>query len=232
MTRPKTTLFMLMSFDGKISTGDSDERDFDKDLPSVGGVAEGLKQYYALEEETDLFSFNTGRVMAKVGWNDKKESVERLPVSFVIVDNQPHLTEGGVRNLVRRCERLYLVTSNGQHPAHTVSDDRLEIIKCDSPINFTEVFQLLYEKDIKNLTLQSGGEMNAALLREGLIDNLSIVVAPLLVGGRTTSTLIDGEPLASQHDLLHLRALELEQVKTLDNSYLHIRYKVINGSEQ
>ncbi len=41
-TRPMTTLFLLMSLDGKISTGVDDIRDFDKDLPKIYGVREGL----------------------------------------------------------------------------------------------------------------------------------------------------------------------------------------------
>jgi len=85
MTLPVTTLFMLMSLDGKISTGASEQRDFDKDLPNVYGVAEGLGQYYRLEESTDRFSLNTGRVLAKVGWNDTKTDIERLPVSYVVL---------------------------------------------------------------------------------------------------------------------------------------------------
>ncbi len=34
MDRPVTTLFMLMSLDGKISPGASDDLDMDKDLPA------------------------------------------------------------------------------------------------------------------------------------------------------------------------------------------------------
>ncbi|MGI8418480.1 MAG: dihydrofolate reductase family protein, partial [Nakamurella sp.] len=221
-------LFMLMSFDGKIYTGDGDERDFDKDLPTVPGVADGLGQYYALEQDTDLCSFNTGRVMAKVGWNDRKESIARLPVLLIIFDNQPHLTEQGVRNLVQRFQKLYLVTANSEHPAHLVSDDRLEIIRCDSPVRIANVFETLHGKGIKDITLQSGGEMNAALLREGLVDRLSVVVAPILVGGRTTPTLVDGNSLATLDDLRQLRALKLEQVVVLDDSYLHVRYTIMN----
>lgn len=78
MDRPVTTLFMLMSLDGKISTGASDALDFDRDLPHVPSVAEGLYQYYELEQQTDLWSLNTGRVMAKIGANElplpKKDS--------------------------------------------------------------------------------------------------------------------------------------------------------------
>lgn len=42
MDRAVTTLFMLMSVDGKISTGSSDEMDVDKDFPNITGVKEGL----------------------------------------------------------------------------------------------------------------------------------------------------------------------------------------------
>jgi hypothetical protein len=46
MNRPITTLFMLMSVDGKISPGASDNLDSDKDFPAIDGVKEGLHQYY------------------------------------------------------------------------------------------------------------------------------------------------------------------------------------------
>ncbi|MBQ2080430.1 MAG: deaminase, partial [Treponema sp.] len=62
MERPTTTLFMLMSLDGKISTGASDELDVDRDFPLIDGLKEGLHQYYEIEQTTDLWSFNTGRV--------------------------------------------------------------------------------------------------------------------------------------------------------------------------
>ena len=55
MNRPITTLFMLMSVDGKISTGASDELDVDKDFQGIPGVKEGLYQYYELERKTDLW---------------------------------------------------------------------------------------------------------------------------------------------------------------------------------
>ncbi len=61
MDRPITTLFMLMSVDGKISTGATDELDVDRDFPAIPGLREGLHQYYEIEQTTDLWSFNTGR---------------------------------------------------------------------------------------------------------------------------------------------------------------------------
>ena len=96
MRRPITTLFMLESLDGKISTGSTDNLDVDKDYPKIDGVKEGLYQYYELEKKTDYFSLNTGKVMAKTGVNDKKEYGDKVDVTFVIIDNKPHLNENGI----------------------------------------------------------------------------------------------------------------------------------------
>ena len=86
MDRPVTTLFMLMSADGKISTGANDALDVDRDFPLIDGVKEGLHQYYDIEQTTDLWSFNTGRVQEKMGVN-RKTPPAKSPVSFVILDN-------------------------------------------------------------------------------------------------------------------------------------------------
>ena len=107
MDRPITTLFMLMSVDGKISTGSSDELDFDKDLPNIEGAKEGLGQYYDIEQTTDLWSFNTGRVQAKMGVNTA-ELPAKTPVSFVLLDNH-HLSEHGVRYYCARSQQLVLM---------------------------------------------------------------------------------------------------------------------------
>lgn len=45
MSKPCTTLIVLVSVDGKISTGATDETDVDRDLPQIPGLKEGLHQY-------------------------------------------------------------------------------------------------------------------------------------------------------------------------------------------
>lgn len=68
MSRPITTLFMRMSVDGKISTGAADCLDVDADFPKIDGVRQGQHQYYEIEQTTDLWSLNSGRVL--VGGKD------------------------------------------------------------------------------------------------------------------------------------------------------------------
>ncbi len=207
--RPRTTLFMLMSLDGKISTGKMKKRDFDKDFPKIKGVKEGFHQYYDFEKQTDLVSFNSGKVMAKIGIN-KKLIIKNKEVSFVIIDNN-NLTKKGVENLANNLKKLYLVTKNKNHPAFEVDNKNLEIIFFNRKIDF-KFIKLKQKYKINKLTIQSGGTLNSILVRSGLIDRISIVVAPCVVGGKDTPTLFDGESLVSDKDLKLIKVRELNEL--------------------
>ena len=227
--RPITTLFMLESLDGKISTGSSDSLDVDKDFCRIDGVKEGLNQYYELENNTDLFSLNTGRVMEKIGVNDKKEYPNKIDsVTFVIIDNKPHINENGIDYLCHWVGKVLLVTTNKKHVAFDLKDkyDNLEILYYDT-FSLKKVLEDLYnDYRVDRLTVQSGGSMNGLFVRENLIDYVNIVIAPILVGGRDVPTLVDGESIKSVAELGKLRTLELTECNRLKNSYIHLKYKV------
>ena len=69
--------------------------------------------------------------------------------------------------------------------------------------------------------------MNGLFLREKLLDYIDIVIAPVLIGGKETSTLIDGKSLLSERELSQLGVLRLQACTMLDNSYLRLNYQVI-----
>ena len=75
--------------------------------------------------------------------------------------------------------------------------------------------------------MQSGGTVNGLFLREKLFDFVDLVIAPVLVGGKDTSTLIDGPSLTSRQELSGLGVLKLEDCSVLKDSYIRLRYKVI-----
>ena len=222
---------MLESLDGKINSGNSDELDVDRDWKNISGLREGLQQYYDIESETDLFSFNTGRVMAKIGVNDRTEEPHKIDaLSFVILDNEPHLNEKGIDYLSHWVGRVIIVTANPEHPVFFVKDkyDNVEILKYDE-LNLKQMLEDLYKKyDAERLTIQSGGNMNGRFLRENLIDYVNVVVAPVLVGGRDTPTLIDGDAISLPSELSAIRPMELLECKVLNNSYIHLQYKVMH----
>ena len=184
--KPITTLFMLESLDGKINSGNNDTLDVDKDWCKILGVKEGINQYYEIEQTTDLFSLNTGRVMAKIGINEKTNEPNKSPCSFVIIDNKPHLKESGIDYLCRWVKTLYLVTTNKNHIAYKLIDKYQNLVILEyEKLDLNLLLEDLYSKyHVDYLTIQSGGNLNGLFLRENLFDYVNIVIAPLLVGGK------------------------------------------------
>ncbi len=160
--RPVNTLFMLMSLDGKINSGNTDELDVDRDWSKIEGVKEGLHQYYEIEQTTDWYSLNTGRVMAKIGVNNRIEKPIKIDCRFIIIDNKPHLTEQGIEYLCNWVDTLLLVTNNKNHPAYNLIDkyENLEILYYKE-IYLTELMMDLKVKyEVEKITIQSGGTLN------------------------------------------------------------------------
>lgn len=226
MDRPITTLFMLMSVDGKISTGASDDLDVDKDFPKIPGVKEGLHQYYEIEQTTDLWSLNSGRVQAKMGVNTAALP-NKTPVSFVVIDNS-HLTAQGIRYFCALSKQFVLITSNKNHPAFELDEKNLHII-LQKELSLKEALATLKaEYGCERITVQTGGTLNGLFLREKLLDYVDIVVAPVLIGGKDTSTLIDGKSMLAENELSQLGVLKLQECAVLEDSYLRLRYAVIH----
>ena len=225
MDRPITTLFMLMSLDGKISLGASDDLDVDKDFPKISGLKEGLPQYYEIEQTTDLWSFNTGRVQEKMGVN-QKPFPDKTPVSFVLLDNS-HLTEHGVTYFCKKSRIFVLITSNRNHPAYNVKEINLHIIFQEKLSLKKALHKLKLSYGCESLTIQSGGTVNGLFLREKLFDYVDVVVAPVLIGGKETAFLIDGSSILSENELSKMGVLKLIECTVLNDSYIRVRYQVL-----
>jgi 2,5-diamino-6-(ribosylamino)-4(3H)-pyrimidinone 5'-phosphate reductase len=230
--RPITTLFLVQSLDGKITLGDTDELDVDRDFPKIRGVKEGLYQYYELEQQTDLVSMNTGVVQKKVGVNQKSlDNIEKTDVSFIMVDSLPHLDAHGCEYFAKYAHVFYLVTTNPAHPVFSLTTQysNIKTFLYDKQIDFTDFFVTLKQKhNVERITVQSGGVLNAHLLSLRLIDYVSLVIAPCLIGGSQTQSLIGGESLHAQIELNRIRPLRLLESNVLKHSYLHLKYEVDN----
>lgn len=232
--RPFTTLFLLTSVDGKISSGDSETLDVDTDWKRIVGVKEGLNQYYDLEQETDLFSLNSGKTWAKIGFNQRRDEPSPTPVTFVVVDNKPHLDQNGIFYAAKKSKHLIIVTTNSTHSAFKAKETlrNISVIYYPERIDFENLmYRLKSEYRTERLTVQTGGTLNSVLLRAHLIDRLLIVIAPILVGGQMTPALVTGEAIHTVDELAKLTVLDLISCKTLKNSYVQLEYRIRSRTE-
>lgn len=91
-------------------------------------------------------------------------------------------------------------------------------------INFVEALHWLRQKwNVRRLLCEGGGELNAALLDAGLVNELHLTICPKIFGGRTAPTLADGTGSSS---LEQATRLELKSAKRYDEE-LFLIYQVI-----
>jgi 2,5-diamino-6-(ribosylamino)-4(3H)-pyrimidinone 5'-phosphate reductase len=77
---------------------------------------------------------------------------------------------------------------------------------------------------IQVIRVDSGGILNGVLLREGLVDEMSLMITPTLVGGKTPRSFFVAPDLASAEDVI---SLKLNHVETVEGGNVWLRYEVI-----
>ena len=80
----------------------------------------------------------------------------------------------------------------------------------------------LAELGIHRVLVEGGGSLNFELLRLGLVDEVTVYLAPLIFGGATAPTLADGAGLVRDLAL----SLSRVEVETWEDGGLVLRYKV------
>ena len=87
-------------------------------------------------------------------------------------------------------------------------------------IDFPDALRWLRQEwKIKRLLCEGGGEVNDALFRAGLVDELHLTVCPLVFGGRTAPSIADGRGTGS---LAACAALRLASVKRYGNEMFFV----------
>lgn len=90
-------------------------------------------------------------------------------------------------------------------------------------IDFRGALRWLREKwDVKKLLCEGGGEVNAALLHAGLVDEVYQTICPVIFGGRTAPTLADGIGIEKLSDAIRLQMKSMKR----HGDELYLRWRV------
>ena len=116
----------------------------------------------------------------------------------------------------RRFSPIILLTTQRASKAalkrlHSLTDDVLVCGKED--IDFAQALRWLREKwHVERLLCEGGGELNSALFRAGLVDELNLTVCPKIFGGRRAPTIAEGEGICRLADAAQLELKFLRRV--------------------
>ncbi len=88
-------------------------------------------------------------------------------------------------------------------------------------VDIRELLRRLRARGVERLLVEGGGETNWAFVRDDLLDELHVTVAPALLGGRAAPTLVEGDGLA----MAEQRRLALVSVERHEDE-IYLRYAV------
>jgi 2,5-diamino-6-(ribosylamino)-4(3H)-pyrimidinone 5'-phosphate reductase len=91
--------------------------------------------------------------------------------------------------------------------------EHAEVVETDTErVDLPAFLDALEQRGVERLMVEGGGELVFSLLREGLIDEVSVYVAPVFVGGRDAPTLVDGEGFVGEDGYAEATLEDVERV--------------------
>jgi len=152
----------------------------------------GPVKYRRLRIKRGLAEYNLRVIVSGTGTIDPNAAIFKRRFSPIII-----LTTGKIpKPKLRRLQAL------------------ADVVKIcgDDELNFGEAFRWLRKKwNVKRLLCEGGGELNGALFRAGLADELHLTICPSIFGGRDSPTLADGAGVKQLNDATRLRLVSLKR---------------------
>ncbi len=219
---PYVIIHIGMSVDGRIDWGLGADNPYYELVPQFGA-------------DTDLSGSNT---ILKAQWPADPQAVlgEVYPQwinkpdrsILAIVDSQGRIKNWDIikkqpwwRDYVALCS----AATSRDHLAYLEEQQVQYIVAGIQHVDLRQALEELNARyHCQKVRIDSGGILNGVCLRAGLVDEVSVVISPALVGGTSPQTMFVAPDLTSEEGVI---SLTLTQIETVRNRYLWIRYNVI-----
>jgi len=220
--RPYVILNAAMTLDGKIATQTGSS--------NISGK-EDLERVHELRKECDAIMVGIGTVMA----DDPRLTVHKIDANpednpvRVVVDSKCRTP---IDARITNSDAKTIIACANEYKQEFMQSDKYETFKKrgvkfffsgDERVDLSLLMSYLHEEGIDKLMLEGGATLNFSMIKAGLIDEIRICVAPMVVGGANAKTFFDGEGFDLMDD-----AVKLELVDSYSlGKDLILTYKVI-----
>jgi 2,5-diamino-6-(ribosylamino)-4(3H)-pyrimidinone 5'-phosphate reductase len=197
-----------MTIDGKIATVSGDSKISSKqDLnrvhelrSSVDAIMVGIST--VLMDNPML----TVRFSKKTGLNPVRiiiDSRGRMPIRSKILQSASRI--------------ITIVAVTSRAPLHKIKKienaGAMVLVAGKQAVDLRKVLVILRNIGIRRVLVEGGGELNWSVLKQGLVSELIVTIAPVLTGGRNAITLVEGDGYATISKALKMSLTKLSRRK-------------------
>ena len=205
--KPYVILNAAMTLDGKIVTASNSS--------NISGE-EDLKRVHELRKNVDGIMVGIGTVLA----DDPRLTVHKVDANpednpvRVVVDSKCRTP---IAARVTNKDANTIIAMANEFKYDFVVSDRYDVFKKrgvdfffsgDVKVDLSALMDYLYSTGVKTLMLEGGATLNFAMIKEGLIDEIRLCVAPKVVGGVNAKTLFDGEGFDTMDEGVNLKLVD------------------------
>ncbi|MCR3883963.1 2,5-diamino-6-(ribosylamino)-4(3H)-pyrimidinone 5'-phosphate reductase [Methanotrichaceae archaeon M04Ac] len=220
MERPFVFINAAMSADGKISS-------FHREQVRISGP-EDMDRVSLLRAGSDAVMVGVGTVLAddpglriksadhKKMRSDRGQSNQPLRV---VVDSRARTPPGSE---VLGEGSILAVSEAAPEERLAFLREKCEIVVSgEEKVDLGELLSILKKKGVERLMVEGGATLNWSLIEAGLVDEISVYIGPMIIGGEGAPTLVDGPGFSADYPKLSLISADL-----LDGGVL-LRWRVL-----
>jgi 2,5-diamino-6-(ribosylamino)-4(3H)-pyrimidinone 5'-phosphate reductase len=144
----------------------------------------------------------------------------------LVVDSQARIPiESRILKTAHRIETIVFVSerANDIKIRSVRSTGAMVIIAGTETVDLSDALLYLKKMGFKNILVEGGGEINWSLLSLGVVSELIVTISPKIVGGRSATTLVEGDGYEKISQAINM---ELKKVLREKNGELVLFYEL------
>jgi 2,5-diamino-6-(ribosylamino)-4(3H)-pyrimidinone 5'-phosphate reductase len=199
-----------MTIDGKIATSSGDSSISSK---------EDLRRLHQLRAAVDAVVVGISTVLVDDPCLTVRYVKGKNPAR-VIVDSKGRIPlDSKILQTARRITTIVAVTKHAStEKKYKIRETGAVVItvshKTDNLVDLEELFTILEKRGMKNILVEGGGEINWSVLNTRMVDELIVTISSVIVGGKTATTLVEGDGFKKISEGIKLKLIKLVENKT------------------
>ena len=200
--RPFVHLKLAMSLDGRISLKDSIST-------TLSGKESAVRvQNFRHEHDAILVGGNTAFI-DNPNLTDRSGKPRRRKLARVVLDNRLQIPlDANLVATAKDAPMIVVSNSNDEAKIKKLIKNGVDVIR-ENARNLKEVLNELKKRDLQSVLVEGGTQTAGAFCDAKLVDKLTFIVAPIIIGGYSAPSAIGGRGANSLENAMLLKDLQV-----------------------